>query len=261
MKLTPAILSSTVKDAREQAAFNLSGRDISHIDDISFCIAMRRLDLSKNRLQGEGLSGLQYCKGLTWLSLAHNRLEGGLEHLSKLTALNVLNLAYNELSDIPLFFADFTQLKALILNDNRIQCLEVTCLPKSLDSLVVSRNRLEVVKPLDRLAALEKVSLSHNQLHQLPELSKCWKLRELRLNNNRITKVPKGSLPPDLSLLDLGKNPIERLQDLAGVEGLRHLRSLNLAGCPVASHALDSLLATLPRLHILNNQPYSKRPK
>lgn len=75
MKLTPAFLSSHVKDAMEAKSFTLKGLKINTIDDISYCINMQRLDLSENELEkGESLSGLKYCKDISWISVAHNRL-------------------------------------------------------------------------------------------------------------------------------------------------------------------------------------------
>lgn len=75
MKLTPAFLSSHVKDAMEAKSFSLKGLKINHIDDISFCINMQRLDLSENELEKrESLSGLKHCKDISWISVAHNRI-------------------------------------------------------------------------------------------------------------------------------------------------------------------------------------------
>lgn len=75
MKLTPAYLSSNFENVSQLESIKVEGRDISHIDDISFLVNLKKLDLSKNRLKhGESLSGLQYCKSLVWLNLAHNQL-------------------------------------------------------------------------------------------------------------------------------------------------------------------------------------------
>jgi len=76
MKLTPAYLSSNYENITEQKSIDLHNRNISHIEDISFCVNLRKLDLSNNCLRsGESLSGLKYCKSLTWLNLSYNKLE------------------------------------------------------------------------------------------------------------------------------------------------------------------------------------------
>lgn len=75
MKLTPAFVSSHVKDASEAKSFSFKGLKIKHIDDISFCVNMQRIDLSENELKStESLSGLKYCKDISWISVAHNHL-------------------------------------------------------------------------------------------------------------------------------------------------------------------------------------------
>lgn len=77
MKLTPATLSSEVENVKEAKSINLTQKGITHIDDISFCVNLTKLDLSKNDLKNEeSLNGLKYCKSLTWLSLAKNELSG-----------------------------------------------------------------------------------------------------------------------------------------------------------------------------------------
>jgi Leucine-rich repeat (LRR) protein len=75
MKLTPAYISSTIPDASTIRSLSFPSKSIAHIEDISFCVNLVRLDLSENVLKsGESLSGLKYCKGITWISVAKNQL-------------------------------------------------------------------------------------------------------------------------------------------------------------------------------------------
>lgn len=95
MKLTPAYLSSSFEGVADLESIKLAGRQITHIDDISFLVNLKRLDLSNNSLKsGESLSGLQYCKGLIWLDLSGNQLTD-LHHLFGLRNLNgILGIWY-----------------------------------------------------------------------------------------------------------------------------------------------------------------------
>lgn len=87
MKLTPAYISSTIPDASSARTLTLRSKSISHIDDISFCVNLARLDLGENELKsGEALSGLKYCKGITWISVAKNHLKD-ITHLTELKNL------------------------------------------------------------------------------------------------------------------------------------------------------------------------------
>ncbi len=75
MKLTPAYLSANFENVGDLESIKLDHKQITHIDDISFCVNLEKLDLSHNSLRGgEALSGLQYCKSLVWLNLSHNQL-------------------------------------------------------------------------------------------------------------------------------------------------------------------------------------------
>ena len=87
MKLTPAYIYSTISDSSTARSLTLRSKSITHIDDISFCVNLVRLDLGENGLKsGESLSGLKYCKGITWISVAKNQLKD-ITYLSELKNL------------------------------------------------------------------------------------------------------------------------------------------------------------------------------
>src|ERR1700722_10533954 len=112
--LTPALLASIERDAREARSLCLTNLQISHIEDISFCTELRRLDLSHNSLGNkENLNGLQYCMTLTWLNLSHNQLDS-LAFIFNLPNLSVLNISNNQLTYFSTSFSKLNSLKALI---------------------------------------------------------------------------------------------------------------------------------------------------
>eukprot|EP01147_Barroeca_monosierra_P003122 gene3122-8210_t len=86
MKLTLAVLSDICNDdLRTVKTVNASGKGISSLDDdLSPCVELRRLDLSKNKLTKT--TALGDLKELSWLNLANNDLRA-LKGLSKLTNL------------------------------------------------------------------------------------------------------------------------------------------------------------------------------
>ena len=87
MKLTPAYISSTIQDSSSARVLTLRSKSISHIEDISFCVNLAKLDLSENELRsGEALSGLKYCKSISWISVAKNKLTD-ISHLTNLKSL------------------------------------------------------------------------------------------------------------------------------------------------------------------------------
>jgi Leucine-rich repeat (LRR) protein len=95
MKLTPAYISSTIQDASSTKVLSLRSKCITHIDDISYCVNLTKIDLSENEMKsGEALSGLKYCKGVTWISVAKNHLNGitNLTNLKNLQGKIIISL-------------------------------------------------------------------------------------------------------------------------------------------------------------------------
>lgn len=289
MKLTPAFLASHVKDASEAKSFTLKGLKIRHIDDISYCVNMQRLDLSQNELRNpESLSGLKYCKDISWISVAHNQLTD-IAYLCELAKLQgkkhvwrsslayvliflvscffpaVLNASYNELKDLPWDkIMNLTQLKALILNNNHLVSFPPNALlPKSLDTLVLSHNRTLDQIPasmLRKLSNLTKLSCSHTALHEISDLSECWALKEVRLASNKIftLKGIEKKLPLTVEIIDIGHNLIRDPKDLENLLAFKKLTSLNVRGNLTDEAAEEAFIKKaiqeLPNLRIFNGR-------
>lgn len=253
--LTPALIAAACpEDTNNAKGLVLSGRMLTHIEDISHLVHLTRLDLSHNALgSGESLSGLQYCRSLTWLSVAHNKLRD-ISHLCKLSSLAVLNVSANELKVLPEALSACRSLKALIANDNQIRAL-ATPLPPLLTALVLSKNLLEDIDAALRpLKGLEKLCLSHNRFHAVPDISKNERLVELRLNNNKIMRLPGSvrSKSATMRLVDLGNNALEKAEDLGWLRDTPSLEWLNVKGNPMADP--EVLAGCFPRLRVFNSQ-------
>lgn len=217
MKLTPATVSQLHPGVpiQEIVEGKFSALDISHIDDISACIGLRKIDLSQNKLaSNEALTGIQYNKGMTYLNLAKNELPScdAVRHCKKLV---VLNVSHNALVDVPFWLKYFDALKALILNNNRIKDVQPSVwAPVALTTIVLSNNAIEDLSGFARcrrLGALTKLSLSTNAIRTVPPhfAEALSSLRELRLAENKITAIAARLLPPSLEILDLSHNRIK----------------------------------------------------
>ena len=68
MKLTPSLLSQWFPGAlSDMRALDIKDKEISHIEDISMCTQLARIDLAKNALRhADSLSGLRYCQDIKW---------------------------------------------------------------------------------------------------------------------------------------------------------------------------------------------------
>ncbi|CAG9466364.1 unnamed protein product [Pedinophyceae sp. YPF-701] len=139
-------------------------------------------------------------------------------------------------------------LRYLTYRHNRITALppQATVGLPHLAVLDLSHNRIEAVPGLAEVAAtLVSLDLSHNALSVWPrEVSELSRLEHLDLRANHLTQLPNSPgyatpgewlppLPASLMVLDVSRNLLEGLPNLAGLANLLHLR--------VASNTISSL--------------------
>ncbi|KAI9209618.1 uncharacterized protein BJ171DRAFT_453769 [Polychytrium aggregatum] len=264
MRLTPANLGDRCpgQNLRDVKDINCSGMGITHIDDISFAVNLRKLDLSENDIRhADALSGIKYNMALSYLTLKGNKLET-LEGFSTLKNLTVLNLSFNEVTRISSHIQSCTSLKALILNNNSITVIENLTKLTKLNTIVLSHNKIDAISGLGSLAELTKLSVAHNNIHQFPDLTKNSQIREIRLNDNKISSIPETiRFLPSLEILDLGKNQIATFADIAPLSSLIKLTHLNLKGNPICEkeNYRESILKMLPSLRILDGDRFDPK--
>ena len=267
MKLTPAIVAEICqKSLQDVENFEATTMQINHIDDISMCISLKKLNLTDNSLESkESLSGIHYNKGLTMLNLSKNLLNN-VEYLRNLKKLVVLNISHNKLVDIPLFLSSFSELKALVLNNNQIGFFAPELkLPKQLTALILSHNLIEDISYFStrKLPELTKLSLSHNSIRILPHLQDSLPcLKELRLSDNKISKIELHSLPSTLEILELNNNLINTFGDIEALKKLPYLTHLSLKGCQICKTEesyCEKIKEMLPSLRILDGRRFDER--
>ncbi|KAI9298078.1 L domain-like protein [Neoconidiobolus thromboides FSU 785] len=263
MRLTPAILSSFISESLQDVKkIELKDKEINHVDDISCCIKLNRIDLSSNQFRtGQQLIGLQYCESLTFLNLSNNQLED-LSFLPKLKNLVTLNLGNNRLRILSQHVTNCVELKALILNNNQLKTIDNILSLKNLNSLVLSHNDLEVIPNLSTLPNLTKLSISNNKLREFPPLEGLTQLKDLRLNNNKIVSVPSELINcPSLAMVGLSNNLIKDFSCLETLKELLNLKELTLSGNPVEKEERyeDKVKQELRNLRILDNKRYDPK--
>ncbi|ORX89270.1 L domain-like protein [Basidiobolus meristosporus CBS 931.73] len=237
MKLTPLVISDVVNTPLpEVQVLDFSKKEVNHIEDISCCVGLRKLNLSQNTIKAaNALSGIQYNSELTWLNLSGNQLES-FEGLERLKKLSVLNLSHNKINRISQHVTSLVSLKALILNHNSIKRVENIGGLHELNTIVLSHNKLEELPSFPTLAKLTKFSAAHNELRSVPDFSLNPELKELRLNDNKITAIPESLRGcSSLTILDLGSNLIKEWSDVTILGSLLHLTNLNLKGNSLCS--------------------------
>ncbi|KAI8148123.1 hypothetical protein BJV82DRAFT_594679 [Fennellomyces sp. T-0311] len=264
MKLTTEVLSQWYdKPLAEITEINASKKDISSMDDLSECAALRKLNLSVNALSSSSLAPLKNLTALTLLNLSNNSLSS-LEGLSDLPKLTVLNVSRNQWNRIDPAVTTFANLKALILNNNSIRKVDADQIAslKGLNTLVLSHNAIKTLPSLPALTNLAKLSLGHNQIQELPDFSSNTALKELRVNDNAISKIPDTLRHcSSLEILDLGNNNLKTWKELAALGSLLQLTNLNLKGNPIAEK--DNYQTTIrnlvPSLRILDGERFDAK--
>ena len=194
-------LPSRVFEGLEVEQVYLQSNNLTHLDSSSFTglefpdsNINSILDISQNKLQTlppTVFGGLEVAQ----LYLQNNKLQalpgvftwGLLSTWGHSINLRVLNLAHNELSEVPQFDS-FGNLRCLKLEGNRLQRLHQKTF----------RGWQDFGYAYDRGMPLEDLNLEQNQLRELhPDcFVYYWQLRvnllELKLGGNRLTALPDG---------------------------------------------------------------------
>ncbi|MCH4822685.1 hypothetical protein ML462_05815 [Gramella lutea] len=152
-------------------------------------------------------------------------------NLSSAQNLQILDLGYSNLSEMPGGLEELQDLRILKLNENHISEIprDISSL-KNLEELDLAKNRVaKIAVGIGELRKLEKFNLAFNQLEKLPnDFTQLKNLRDLNLNANKLKGLPSdfGELK-NLVNLNLGDN---YLQSLPGsITQLRELKIFNIS--------------------------------
>eukprot|EP00439_Symbiodinium_sp_Y106_P074053 s425_g14.t1 len=262
-RFTDALTEVPNGDAQAAEALLLANRQLTSVDSLeSF------KNLKKAELQGNFLSSLGFLEmnhSLCWLGVAKNKLRK-ISGLTNLFSLAVLDISDNKVTRLA-GLEGLQSLKALIAARNRIAILDGLSPKRNpvLETLILSHNHIEQCG-LTGFKNLKKVSLAHNRLHSFPSLKKLPALSELRLNGNKLLAISSvvASLP-HLATLDVGNNLIKQISGFEALQGLLWLTNLNVRGNVSEGDdvpdQLQQILASLPRLEILNGKRQSGKAK
>lgn len=202
----------------------LSGNLSSSITTLT---ALKKLDVSSNRLTGSNLQFLAGLNNLEVLNLNFNGFDGDAsQQFGSLTQLKELSVSYNKFS--------ISSLGNLISSFKNLQRLEIaktgiTALPNSISSA----------------SKLRILDISDNTITDLSSLASLSNLEELKISNLNLTKFPTPvSNLINLYLLDISNNP---MTDFTGLDRLKKLQWLslkanNITAIPQEVNSLDNLL-------------------
>ena len=175
----------------------------------------------------------------------------------------ILDLSFNQITEIPKEIQYLTQLRGLYLSYNQI-----TKIPKKiqyltqLHTLELYQNQItKIPKEIQYLAQLQQLNLSHNQITKISqEIQYLTQLQELNLSYNKITEIPQEiSYLTQLQQLCLYNNQITKIPQ--EIQYLTQLQILYLSDNQITEIPQDiRYLAQLQELNLYNNQ-ITKIPK
>jgi Leucine-rich repeat (LRR) protein len=151
------------------------------------------------------------------VNLAHNELWEVPKSVLQCAFLKAISLSSNRFDNLPEWLIEFKWLETLSLDDNNFS--EVPCSVfeiGTLTSLSISHNNLVVVaESISKLDRLKTLSMSHNRLRELPEEIACLNdLETLECANNLITTMKNGIIRlQKLKVLDVAHNKIQSIPD------------------------------------------------
>uniref|UniRef100_A0A671RC99 Protein phosphatase 1, regulatory subunit 42 n=1 Tax=Sinocyclocheilus anshuiensis TaxID=1608454 RepID=A0A671RC99_9TELE len=187
----------------------------------------------------------QYLKKLTHLSFSNKSIEE-IDDLSRCRNLTVLYLYDNQISQIcNLGFA--SNLTHLYMQNNNIFCIENLSSLDKLSRLFLGGNSITVVEGLDELKSLKEL---HVEGQKLPR-------------GEKLVFDPRSisSLSETLCILNISKNNIDEIWDLAPLRKLTHLYATDNQLQDI--HELETVFSQWSQLRLLdlNRNPVCHKPK
>ncbi|XP_006860249.1 PREDICTED: PH domain leucine-rich repeat-containing protein phosphatase 2 isoform X2 [Chrysochloris asiatica] len=228
---------------------NLEGNKyITHMDlrdnqltdlDLSSLYGLEQLHCERNQLRELTLSGFSlrtlYANSnrltavnvypvpsfLTSLELSRNLLECVPDWACEAKKIEILDVSYNLLTEVPLRILSSLSLRKLMVGHNHVQTLPVLTEHIPLEVLDIQHNLLtrlpdtlfsKALNKLNKLEQLEELNLSGNKLKTIPTtIANCKRLHTLVAHSNNISIFPEILQLPQIQFVDLSCNDLTEI--------------------------------------------------
>lgn len=200
--------------------------------------------MKNNFLKGINVEHL--CDSIKRIDLTGNEIEVLPEALFDLPRVQVLNLSFNKIKEIPPSISKLT-INTLFINGNPISSLPE--LPSTLMTLCASScNFTTIPESIKNIPRLSSLDLSNNQITALTEFPNIY---HLNLSLNSIEQLPP--VPENMSSLDLSDNQIKAFE----IRGdFVMIQEINLS-----NNNLTMYQIACDNLPVLNSLKISNNPK
>uniref|UniRef100_A0A182SA49 LRRCT domain-containing protein n=1 Tax=Anopheles maculatus TaxID=74869 RepID=A0A182SA49_9DIPT len=231
-------------------SLSLRGNMITAVRDfVYYPNKLQHLDLSNNLVKDiKGLKTFTLSQ-LTHLNLSYNHIDSVRTELSKLEALDTLDLSYNSIKkgDKPIILPK--SLRRLLLHHNKLTTWPFESLPDTLTDLSLSFNQIDVTKDAPSVRILD---LSSNRLASF--CNNCFPLlEELDLSSNYFENFPKFSTAMGtLRKVSFNRMPNLRSINKSAFEDAEHLQELEISLCPRLSTIESNTFTGLKELQRLD---------
>ena len=185
-----------------------------------------KLDLSHM-----GLKNIPYylraCKNLEFLILSNNSISAIEEHLGELSHLVIVDLSKNNLSkiDFQVFSSSKNTLQEIYLRENNITEIDISINAfNKLEVLNVGYNKIEHISKEIYLPQLISFYGDGNLISMYPDfLKNSQTIKRINLYQNKIQEVSIYATSRNLQKLNLGDNPLRKLEFENDKIGLKSL--------------------------------------
>ncbi|XP_070254592.1 PH domain leucine-rich repeat-containing protein phosphatase 2 isoform X2 [Myotis yumanensis] len=252
---------------------DLRDNQLTDLDLSSFC-SLEQLHCERNQLRELTLSGFSlrtlYANSnrltavnvypvpslLTSLELSRNQLECVPDWACEAKKIEVLDVSYNLLTEVPMRILSSLSLRKLMVGHNHVQTLPVLVEHIPLEVLDIQHNLLTRLPDtlFSKALNLRYLNASANSLESLPSASageeSLSALQLLYLTNNLLTDqcVPVLVGHPHLRILHLANNQLQTFP-ASKLNKLEQLEELNLSGNKLKT--IPTTIANCKRLHTL----------
>jgi len=218
-------------------------------------------NLTKLKAENLGISditGLEYCDGLTDLSLAYNQISN-INALSSLTNLGRLSLRDNQVSDISAL-SSLTGLIELDLMDNQISDISPLSGLINLTELTLRGNDISDISTISNLTNLTVLNLWDNQVSDISALSNLNSLETLDLEVNQISDISALSNLINLVNLNIWNNQISDISPLVENSGIGTGDYVSLAGNPLSDKSKNDYIPQLQQRGVKGLEGFGPQP-
>ncbi|XP_026860260.2 protein phosphatase 1 regulatory subunit 42 isoform X1 [Electrophorus electricus] len=187
------------------------------------------------------------------------------QYLKKLTHLNFSNRNIDDIDDLSMC----RNLTVLYLYDNQITHIRNLSFASNLTHLYIQNNNITHIQNLSSLQKLSKLFLGGNSITVVEGLEQLKELKELHIECQRLPAGEKLLFDPrtvlglseSLCVLNIKKNNIDEIQDLAVLSKLTHLFAAD--NHLQNMQELEMVFSQWPQLHRmdLRGNPVCHKPK